>query len=254
MIIIIYLLYIILGIIQGITEPIPISSSGHLFIFKKLLNININSLEIEIFSNFGSFLAISIFYIKDIKNIVFDLLKFEFNLISKLIIGIIPIGILTLLFYEKLENLNNIKFISISLFITSIILFFSHKLVKINTIKEITYLDSFYIGIFQSLAIFPGISRSGITTFGGLINKKRFDESLKFSFLLYLPVSLLSLIYLLLKTNITLELSLIFILIITSFIFTYLSLKLFFKLVRNNKLIWFSLYCLILGILIILLS
>lgn len=247
------LIYIFLGIIQGFTEPLPISSSGHVFIFKSLFKIKENNLNIEIFSNFGSLLAIIYFYIKDIKKMIKDSFNKNFSYIFKLIISVIPIGIIGIIFFDYISKNITLFNVGISLIFTSLLLLLTNKLYINNNKIEITYKDSLYIGIIQSFSILPGISRSGLTTSAGLINKIKFDEAIKFSFFIYIPISLLSFLYLIFTEKISLDFLNIVVLVITSFVTTLISLKLFFKFVRKNKIIYFSIYCFTLGLILIIL-
>lgn len=259
------LTYIILGIIQGFTEPIPISSSGHLILFKHLLNVPVlNDLNFEIFSNFGSFLAIFIIFRKDIIKILKNSYiytktkdkkyKFEFNFLILIILGTIPAGIIGLLFNNFIENtMTNIKYIGISLIITSIFLFLIRKQEGYKTKNNITKKDAFKIGLFQAVALFPGISRSGATIVGGIFNKLTKKAAFNFSFMLYIPITIATL---LLKikdiTSINSHLLLNYLIgTIFSFITTLISLKWFKNIIIKGKLIYFVYYCLIVGLLII---
>ena len=132
--------YIILGIIQGLTEPLPISSSGHLVIFKNLFNLDsLNDLNFEIIVNFASFLAISFIYRKDIIKLIKDNINYlktknykyenSFKYILLIILACIPAGILGLLFKDKIDLIStNVKYIGIALLITSLALFIVRKI------------------------------------------------------------------------------------------------------------------------------
>src|SRR5699024_4464254 len=128
--------YIILGIIQGITEPIPVSSSGHIFLFKNLFNTNMfNSLNFEIISNFGSFIAIFIIFLKDIIEFIIDFFSYIFKKDTRkkyaskfryalyIIISTIPVGITGFLFKDEIENLYSLNGLAIAFLITALALF-----------------------------------------------------------------------------------------------------------------------------------
>lgn len=247
--------YIILGLIQGFTEPLPISSSGHLKIFRYLFKDNlINDLTLEIFLNFASFLAVLYFYKKDIKDLIINSYKYiktkenkykkSINYIILIIISTIIPSIIGLLLKDYIEELFNIKLVSICLLITSLFLFLIKD--KDGYKKEISIKDSIIIGLFESVSIFPGISRSAATLTGCLNQNINKEESVKYSFMLYLPISIGTFILSLNDINIINKYY--FISAIFTFISTYISLKLFLNIVKKKKLIYFSIYCLIVGL------
>ena len=262
------LIYIILGIIQGFTEPIPVSSSGHLVIFKNILNVPIlNDLNFEIFSNFGSFLAILIIFRKDIYKLLKDFFlyiktkekkyKESFNYVILIIIGTIPAAILGLLINDIIENnLRNVKYIGIALLITAFFLFLIRKLKGQKKDNDINILDAIKIGVFQALALFPGISRSGATLVGGMLNNLTRETAFKFSFMLYIPITLATMILGIkdiANTSTHPNLLLNYIIgSIAAFIITLITTKWFKKIMLKGKLIYFVYYCLVAGILVIL--
>lgn len=260
--------YIFLGIVQGFTEPIPISSSGHLLILKNIFNINVlNDLNFEIVVNFGSFIAISFLYRKDIFKIIKDFIKYirtkniayknNYKYAILIIIATIPAGILGLIFKHKIDAIsNNIKLIGIALLITACALFLIKDESGYKEKEQISYLNGFIIGLFQAIALLPGISRSGSTIVGGMLCNLKKKVSVNFSFMLYLPISVATLTLgikdLLNTSNIN---SLIFpyaLGMIFSAIVTYFSAKWFINIMKKGKLIYFSIYCFIVGVLVIL--
>lgn len=262
------LIYIILGIIQGFTEPIPVSSSGHLIIFKNILNVPVlNDLNFEIFSNFGSFIAILIIFRKDIINLLKDFIlyiktknkiyKEGFNYVILIIIGTIPAAIIGLLINNLIENnLTNIKYIGLSLLITAIFLFLIRKIKGCKEDKDITIKDAFKIGLFQAIALFPGISRSGATIVGAMLSNLTREASFKFSFMLYIPITLATMIFgtqNIISTDINPKLLLNYIVgSIFAFLITLVTTKWFKGIILKGKLIYFVYYCLIVGTLVIL--
>lgn len=260
--------YIILGIIQGITEPLPISSSGHLLIFKKLFKINaLKDLNFEIIVNFGSLLAILFLYRKDIIKIIKDFFSYiktkdekyktNYKYAWYIVIATIPAGILGLLLKDKIELIsNNIKYIGIALLITALALFIVRKIDGKKDKKDMTYKDAIKIGLFQSIALLPGISRSGSTIVGGLLSDLKKDTAVNFSFMLYIPISIATMVLgvsdLVKTPNISSYLLPYGLGMIASAIFTYYSLKLFINIVKQKKLIYFVIYCLIVGTLVLL--
>lgn len=259
--------YIFLGIVQGFTEPLPISSSGHLVIFQELFNLDLgNDLNFEIIVNAGSLIAIVFLFRKDIWSLLQNSYLFlfkketshkkDFQYILLLILAVIPAGVIGLLLKDFIETTFKTLFtVGISLLITSIALYLVSKQAVGNTKTEITIKDAIVIGLFQVISLIPGISRSGSTMVGGLTRKVRFEDTMRFSFLLYIPVSLATLFLGILDLNT----SDIFITgyiaaFIVSIIATYFAVKWFFKMVRKGNLKYFSLYCLLVGITVTVLS
>lgn len=259
--------YIILGIIQGVTEIFPVSSSGHLVLFSNLFlggeDINATLTLFLMITNMGSFLALLIYYFKDVKELVVDSFNFvfnkekrkemivqeNFNYALKLVIAIIPIGIAGLLIKDYLPT--NLLSIGISLIITSLLLFLVFLLRNKKFSNDITFKNAGVIGLVQMFAVFPGISRSGITLVGGLSQKIEIKKVMRFSFLCYLlisiPVSGLGL-YDSIKNPGTIDIPGFSLAFIFSFIFSLLTIKIMHKYVTVKNLIWFSLYALTVGL------
>lgn len=267
---ILVLKYIILGIIQGFTEPLPISSSGHVYIFKQILKTSeaLNDLNFEIIVNFGSLIAITIIYFKDIKKLITNFLKYfkeknnetknDFKYSLLIILGCIPIGIIGFLLKDKIEVLlNTTSIVGISFIITSIFLFLVRNIEGSKESKDLTYKDALFVGLIQVLALLPGISRSGSTLIAALFKDIERDDALKYSFMLYIPISIGTMIIGIkdiLETtnlcNIILPYTLGF---ISSLIVSFFTLKWFMNAVKKGSLIYFSIYCLIIGILVLIL-
>ena len=265
---ILILKYILLGIIQGITEPLPISSSGHIYIFKQILNTSevLNDLNFEIIVNFGSLIAILIIYLKDLKVLITNFFRYfkikntetkqSFKYTLLIIMGCIPVGIAGFLLKDKIEDiLQATKIVGISFLITSIFLFLVKNINGNKETKDLTYKDALFIGLIQVLALIPGISRSGSTLIAALFRNIKRDDALKYSFILYIPISLGTMI---LGIKDMIELSTLNSLIlpytlgfISSLIVSYFTLKWFINAVKKGNLLYFSIYCLIIGILIL---
>lgn len=260
--------YVFLGIIQGFTEPIPVSSSGHLLIFKKLCNFEmLNDINFEIIVNFGSFIAIFFLYRKEIFNIVSDFFNYiktkkkeyknNFNYSWLIVIATIPAGLFGILFKDQIESLsNNVKLVGIALLITSLALFLVKDIKGKKEKKDITIKNALIIGAFQVIALFPGISRSGSTLVGAMTQNLKRESAVNFSFMLYFPISVATMILGisdLINTQNIASLILPYILgMLASCIVTYFSTKWLINIVKNGKLKYFSIYCLIVGILVIL--
>ena len=258
--------FIILGLIQGLTETVPISSSGHLMIIKYLFNLNVDYNNIAILTNFGSLLAVIILFYKDIKAIINDSFlylktkdknyKNTFNYFLFILLGCIPAGISGLIIsklnlFSKIEN--NIKIVGFSLIITSVLLFIVRKYNGYKNDNNITFKDALFIGCFQILGLFPGISRSGSTIVASLISDLRRETAFKYSFMLYIPISIAATMLELTQLNIQSNLMIYyFISIFISFVVTLLVTKTFKQIVNSGKLVYFSVYCFIVGLLVIL--
>lgn len=264
--IILLIKYIILGMIQGFTEPLPISSSGHLVIFSELFDITVSDLNFEIIVNAGSLVAIVFIFYKDILKIIVNSFKFifkkekeakrDFNYALMILIGVIPAGLFGIIFKDTIEtNLKSLLVVGISLIVTSIALTLVNTKATVNNNEDIAFLDALIIGLFQVFALIPGISRSGSTMVGGLSRKIKFEDTMKFSFMLYIPISLASMLLGLLDLASDNNGD-VFVIgyaaaFIASVITTYFAVKWFFKVVRKGNLKYFALYCAIVGILTI---
>jgi len=261
--------YIILGIIQGITEPLPISSSGHLFILKKIFNTDIlNDLNFEIFLNFASFLAIVIIFWNDIIKLIEGFFKYifdsknrekyknEFKYCWLIVIGSIPVGIVGVLFKTEIETiLNNSWMVGIAFIITAILLIIVRNIKGDKNDYDITYKDALIIGLVQMVTLFPGLSRSGTVLVGCLLCKLSRSASLKYTFMLYLPVSVGTFILGVkdvINVGIASNMLIHYIVgMIFSGIFTLLTYRYLSEIVKKGKLIYFSYYLFIVGILVL---
>jgi len=260
--------YILLGIIQGFTEPLPISSSGHIYILKNIFVMNdiLNDLNFEIIVNFGSLIAITIIYFDDIKKLAFNFFKYfrvkneetkkDFKYSLLIILGCIPIGIAGFLLKDKIENLlQSTAVVGISFLITSVFLFLVRNINGQKEEENLTWKDALFIGLIQVIALFPGISRSGSTLIAALFRNVKREDALKYSFMLYIPISVGTMILGIKDiinsnnlSNLIYPYSLGF---LSSFIVSYFTLKWFIKAIKKGNLIYFSIYCLILGIFVL---
>lgn len=260
--------YIFLGILQGFTEPIPISSSGHLVIFKNLFKVDtLNDVNFEIIVNFGSFIAILFLYKKEIIKIIMDFFKYiktknknyedNYKYAWLIVLGTIPAGIFGFIFKDRIDMLSgNVKLVGIALLITALALFLIKDAKGKKEKNEITILDSIIIGFFQVIALFPGISRSGATVVGAMSRDLKRKIAVDYSFMLYLPISLATMVLgikdLLESSNLSALIIPYLLGMIASAVVTYFSAKWFINIMKKGKLLYFSIYCLIVGILVIL--
>lgn len=263
-------MFIFLGFIQGIAEPIPVSSSGHLLIFQKLMG-GIDKVDFEILStitNFGSFIAIVLVF----KNEIIDLITSFFRYLKDrnkndynnykycwlIVLGTIPAGIMGLVvtkldLFDFLEK--NVKFVGAMLIVTALFLFLIKDFKGKKDKDKLSFKDAFIIGVFQIFALLPGISRSGSTIVGGMFNGLKRDTAFNFSFMLYIPISIATGLLGfkdLLEASLSFgEIMLYLISAFIAFIFTYISTKWFRKIVTEGKLIYFVYYCLAVGVLVL---
>lgn len=260
--------YIIFGIIQGLTEPLPISSSGHLVLIKNIFNTSLFSdLNFEIVVNFGSFLAILLIFWKDIVNLIKSFFGYildkkkrkeyqpGFKYCLLIIIGSIPVGIAGLLLKDKIELLlSGPKILGIAFLITAIALFIVRNAKGTKEDKEITCKDAIIIGLLQVIALFPGISRSGTVLVGCLLCGLSRNASLKYTFMLYFPVSVASMglgaLDIIEAGNLSSLLLPYGLGLLASAFVTYYSYQWLSNWVKKGKLWKFSIYCFILSIFI----
>ena len=240
---------LILSVVQGVTEFIPVSSSSHLFLFSDFLNFQSKSLSIDVSLHIGSFIAIITYFYKDIINFVKNK-----DLFIKIIISSIPVMVIGFILIQTnlIENLRNIKLIAWTTILFGFLLYFSDKYNVNKTIKNNFNIKSaIIIGIFQIISLIPGVSRSGITiTAARLLNFKRVDAT-KISFLLSIPtlgaVSVFGMKNILTNSDISfsiLNVAAIFL----SFLFSYLTIKYFLDFVKKFNLTIFVIYRVILGL------
>ncbi len=261
---ILYLKIILFSLLQAITEFLPISSSGHLIILHNLFNDSIlNNASFDIVLHSGSLLAIIIYFFKDIINII----KNFFNKLLKntkeiksdmgflIIIATIPAGLIGYFFDDIIEGAFRAPHVvAIALIIGSIIFILAEKLYRPNKeIKNISPLDSIFIGVLQCLAFIPGISRSGITISSGMFRGLNRQESARFSFLLAIPVifgAFIKNIFEINKTN--LEIYSLITAFVFCFLFSIISIKILFLLLKKSLGLYvFAIYRIILALIIL---
>jgi len=261
--------YIILGIIQGFSEPLPISSSGHLVVFKNLFNSNMfNDLNFEIIVNFGSFIAIFIIFRHEIVKLLKGFFSYIFNKKERnntkklfkycwlIVIGSIPVGIAGILLKETLETaLATTWLVGIAFLLTALMLFLVRKINGNKCDDDITYKDALIIGLIQAITLCPGISRSGTVLVGCLICGLKRESALKYTFMLYFPVSIASFGLSIIDIANAGTFSSIWLPylcgLIAAAIVTYFSYKWLSNIVKKGKLWKFSIYCLILAIFVL---
>ncbi|MBN1398055.1 MAG: undecaprenyl-diphosphate phosphatase [Bacteroidetes bacterium] len=256
---------IVIAVIQGLTEFLPVSSSGHLVLTQYLLGLNEPHIMVfDVMVHFGTLLSLVIVMRKDIIGIAdsfFHVIKSGkvketdkkeyFKLGVAVIIGSIPAGAAGLVFHDRVvEIFTDPKFAAMNIVITGLILFLT-QLAKPIEGKKVGIITSMLIGLAQVAAIMPGISRSGITISSALFLNISPIQAARFSFLLSIPVifgaSLLE-TYNLIAYGITIGYLEIIIGIIVSAASGYCGIKLLMRVLEKGKFSWFSLYCLVIGI------
>ena len=245
----------ILSIIQGITEFLPVSSSSHLIIASKYLSFDNQNLSIDVSLHIGSFIAVIIYFRKDI----FNFIKNK-DLFFKIVISSIPVMLIGFLLikFNMIDQLRNTKIIGWTTIIFGIFLYVSDKCNLNKKIeKDFTFKSAITIGILQILSLIPGVSRSGITISAARILKFNRYDSAKISFLLSIPtlaaVSFFGFRNLIISENTNFTI-LNLISIFLSFIFSFITIKFFLNYIKNFNLNLFVVYRIILGIFLLVIA
>lgn len=255
---------IILGIIQGLTEFLPVSSSGHLELGKAILGDNSipeESLMFTVVLHFATALSTIVVFRKDILSIIKGILKFEWNedlqFISKIAISMIPAVIVGLFFEEQLEQLfgSNILLVGCMLIITAVLLFLADK--AKDTQKKVTFSNAFVIGISQAIAMLPGISRSGATISTSVLLGNDKTKAARFSFLMVVPLIFGKIAKDILGGDLTYDSSnftALSIGFVAAFVAGLFACTWMIALVKKSKLSYFAIYCIVVGIIAIIWS
>ncbi len=252
---------IILGIIQGLTEFLPVSSSGHLELGKAILgdqSLAEESLLFTVVLHFATALSTMVVFRKDILELIKGALKFKWNedlqFISKIVLSMIPAIIVGLFFEEQLEQLfgGNILLVGFMLLVTAALLFFADKAKDTN--KKVSFKNAFIIGISQAIAMLPGISRSGATISTSVLLGNDKTKAARFSFLMVVPLIFGKIAKDVLTGDLSYEtgnfttLSIGF---VAAFIAGLFACTWMISLVKKSKLTYFAIYCAIVGVIAI---
>jgi len=248
---------IILGIVQGLTEFLPVSSSGHLELGKAILGDNSipeESLLFTVVLHFATALSTLVVFRQDVWEIIKGLIQFKWNeetrFSLKILISMIPAAFLGLLFEEQMEGFfgGNIAFVGYMLLITALLLYLADKAKE--TQKKVTYLNSFIIGVSQAIAILPGISRSGATISTSVLLGVDKTKAARFSFLMVVPLIIGKMAKdiiggeLQFQSEQTIAMGAGF---IAAFIAGLVACTWMIQLVKKSKLSYFAIYCFIVG-------
>lgn len=248
---------LILGLIQGLTEFLPVSSSGHLEIGKYLMDINAEkSLLFTVVVHGATVLSTIVVFWKDLIVIFKGLFKFKWNqetqFVLKIIISMIPVLIVGVFFKDQVESLfnGNMIFVGSMLIVTAMMLTFTH-FSKSNK-RDVNYLDSLIIGIAQAFAVLPGVSRSGATISTGIIIGDKKESVTRFSFLMVLiPIlgaNMLDIMSGEMTSNETIGIFPLIVGFLAAFIAGWAACTWMINIVKKGKLIYFAIYCLIIGL------
>jgi len=252
---------IILGVIQGFTEFLPVSSSGHLELGKAILGDNSipeESLLFTVILHFATALSTIVVFRKDIVEIITSLLKFSWNentqFVSKIVISMLPAVVVGLLFEEELESFfgGNIAFVGAMLLVTALLLWLADR--SKNTGKTVTFKNALIIGLSQAVAMLPGISRSGATISTSVLLGNDKSKAARFSFLMVIPLIFGKIAKDILGGELTTQatnFTTLGIGFIAAFLSGLVACTWMIKLVKKSKLSYFSIYCVLVGLLAI---
>ena len=255
---------LLLGIIQGLTEFLPVSSSGHLEIFKVFLDFSYdsnNSLFFTLILHLATAISAIIYFWKDVKEIIISLINVKKDqntfFAFYILISMIPAGLIGYFFESEINYLfnGNLILVGFLLILTSLILYLSDKFN--NSSKRLNFKSSLIIGFTQALAILPGISRSGATIGTSIFLGLNRDVAAKFSFLMVVPIIFGSSLKIILYNEIEFNNNNILnylVGFISALISGYYACKWMIIFVKKSKLIYFSIYCLLIGLLSIIYS
>ncbi|MFS1513555.1 undecaprenyl-diphosphate phosphatase [Chengkuizengella sp. SCS-71B] len=261
--------YMFLGVLQGFTEPIPVSSSGHVLLARHWFGIEVEGLSFEILVNFASLLAVLLIYRSDLIHITKHSLKFiqtkdikykkDFMFVVYLVIATIPAAILGITLEDFISgtfNENDVKIIGAALIITGIALWFIRNLRGKKNDQNITLLDAVIVGLAQAIALIPGISRSGATIVAALARGWKQETAMRFSFFLYIPISIGVMVFgmsdMINEPGIESRIIPYTLAFLGALIASYFSLKWFMGIMQRGNLIIFTVYCLIVGTFVLL--
>ena len=258
---------IILGIVQGITEWLPISSTGHMILVDKFLILNQSADFKEMYFvviQLASVLAVILVYFQRLNPFMqktVEATKQTWNIWAKVIIGIIPVGIIGVLFEDKVDELFfNWKTVAIALIIYGVAFILIERWNKtrkmpIESWKEFSYKNAFTVGLFQILSLIPGTSRSGSTIMGGILIGTDRPVAAEFSFFMSIPVMFGASLIKMLGFGFsftTEELVVLLVGSITSFIVSVVAIKFLIRYIQNNDFTAFGWYRIVVGVLVLL--
>ncbi len=244
-----FLALFLLGLIQGLTEFLPVSSSGHLVLFSKLFGIE-ESLFLSILLHCATLLSIVVVFYKDVWNMIRHPLSKQTMQIA---VATVPTCVIVLILMPIIKQSFAGGLLPICFLVSAILLFVAEILSKKRSVKRLDFKIAFIMGVAQGFAVFPGISRSGTTISAGLLAGSEKQEVSKFSFLMSIPIILLSLLMELYEVfvggvSISLEVLPTILSFIAAFLIGVFAIKIMMKITANSNLKWFSLYLIVIAI------
>jgi len=258
--------HIIIGLVQGFTEPIPVSSSGHVMIASEMLGLGEQGFTFAILTNTASLLAIMYIYRKDIVRLISHFFLYlktrekrynaDFRFALYIVIGSIPAGVLGVLLSDVIADNVSMTTIALMLFVTGTALWLIRNMRGKKNDADLRAKDAIIVGLGQAVALTPGISRSGATIISSIAVGMKQDTALRFSFMLYIPVSLGGVILGITdfldepnKDALALPYAATF---LATLIMTYFAMRWFMGIMKSGKLSYFTYYCFIVGTLLLL--
>ncbi|OCX65465.1 UDP pyrophosphate phosphatase [Lysinibacillus sp. AR18-8] len=258
--------HIIIGLVQGFTEPIPVSSSGHVMIASEMLGLGEQGFTFAILTNTASLLAIMYIYREDIVRLISHFFLYlktrekrynaDFRFALYIVIGSIPAGVLGVLLSDVIADNVSMTTIALMLFVTGTALWLIRNMRGKKKDADLRAKDAIIVGLGQAVALTPGISRSGATIISAIAVGMKQDTALRFSFMLYIPVSLggvvLGITDFLDEPNkgaLALPYAATF---LATLIMTYFAMRWFMGIMKSGKLSYFTYYCFIVGTLLLL--
>ncbi len=266
---------LVLGIVQGLAEYLPISSSGHLEIFRQILGVKLptgETLEFDVMLHAATVCSTLVVLWPLFKKLCISFFTFkrdyDFYYVCKILLSCIPVAIVGFCFKKQVEQFfgNGLFIVGICLFATALLLIFAHysdRFIPANRGRDISWLDAFVIGCAQAVAVLPGLSRSGTTIATGIILGDKRDQMAQFSFLMVI-IPILGEALLDVKDMIfpaaavsvatTPEVGAVAMIIgfVAAFIVGCAACKWMINLVKKGKLVWFALYCIVMGVICVL--
>lgn len=249
---------IILGVVQGMTEFLPVSSSGHLCLARELMGVELDeNLTFDIALHAATVLSTIVVLWREIWRLLkgaFDFSSKQINeeqsYILKIVVSMIPIGVVGFLLKDYIDSVGDKSWVvGIMLLVTALLLTFAYK-AKPRQKENISYRDAFIIGLAQACATMPGLSRSGSTIATGLLLGNKKDSVAQFSFLMVLPPILGNALLDIVKGDFGGGVEIVPLMagFVSAFVVGCLACKFMIEMVKRGKLIWFALYCAIVGV------
>lgn len=258
---------IIMGIVEGITEWLPISSTGHMILLDQFIKLDVSSKFMEMFRvviQLGAIMAVVVLYFNKLNPLSLNKTKEEkkdiITLWLKVLVASMPAAIIGLLFDDKIDEVfYNYVVVAITLIIYGILFIIvekynKNKSSKVTTLKDLTYKTALFIGIFQVLALIPGTSRSGATILGAILIGTSRNVAAEFTFFLAIPVMFGASLLKILKFGLFFtnsELIILLIGMLTAFLVSIFAIKFLMKYIKNHDFKVFGYYRIVLGILVL---